>query len=356
MQELLKMKNEILKKIFEMSEYTNNNGIIGWIKREDYKGEYVYGEITGYFLSFCSYIYKNTKNSEKKRKIINIVKNNVAWLDKMVGNGMQTRYMFEGKIDWRNNALFAFDFAMIIRGLNDVSEFTDSKLTLDKYLNEFKKFLSKDKLIYAVISNSSQLLPNKWSTNFDIHLMKVAANLYGVKGWDNTISINIYKKLWNLYSKEFFKKDSHPIMYFFEGTLLLLNKQNLLINNQKDINDIVSKFKCLIVENKVLYNNPTQKEYIRSDVLAQVVRIGSLLYMYNHIPQESFEIIKTNLQFLLEHFYENGFICFYDKKVECNFYNIWCGMFTVQAIDFFSKAMQYGQDEEKASFMIGELF
>ena len=69
---------------------------------------------------------------------------------------MQTRYMFEGKIDWRNNALFAFDFAMIIRGLNDVSEFTDSKLTLDKYLNEFKKFYQKTNLYMLLF----QILPN----------------------------------------------------------------------------------------------------------------------------------------------------------------------------------------------------
>lgn len=356
MQELSKMKNEIVKKIFAMSEYTNNNGMIGWLKKEDCEGEYIYGEITGYFLSFCSYIYKSTQNSVEKKKIINIINNNVAWLDKIIENGLQTRYMFGGKKDWRNNALFAFDVAMIIRGLNDVSKFTNSKITLEKYLKEFKVFLSKDKLIYAVISNSSQVLPDKWSTNFDLHLMKVAANLYGVKGWDNTISINIYKKLWDIQSKEFLEKDCHPIMYFFEGALLLLKKQNILIKNQEDINDLVSKFKCLIKENMVLYNNPTQKEYIRSDVLAQVVRIGSLLYMYNQIPQEFFEIIKINLQFLLEHFYENGFICFYDKKVERNFYNTWCGMFTAQAIDFFCKAMEYGHDEEKANFMIGELF
>ena len=46
--------------------------------------------------------------------------------------------------------------------------------------------------------------------------MKVAANLYGVKGWDNTISINIYKNC-GIYIQRVFKKDSHPIMYFLKG-------------------------------------------------------------------------------------------------------------------------------------------
>lgn len=342
MKELLIKREMIKKRLFEMSDYTRHKGMVGWLKREDCLPEYIYGEITGYFLSFCVYLYDNTDNIIEKDKLKKIIKSHVQWLNICIDNDIQTRYMLSEKEEWRNEAQFSFDFGMIIRGLEDVKKIVPTQSVINKYLLKFSVFIDETKCLIPVFYKDEKKLPIKWSTSFDIHLMKVAANLYGISGWDNEISINIYNSLINLSFEDILKRDSHPIMYYMEGILLFNTKK--FERSKNALKKITKYYLKILQSDEVITNNFYRKQYIRSDVLAQAVRVGCILHILGEITEVEFGKVKSLLEYLLNQFYEEGYICYTERNDSPNFYNTWCEMFSYQAIDFFLKVCKYKEE------------
>lgn len=179
--ELQQINKQIKDKLFYMSSYTNHKGMIGWIRSDTKRADYIYGEITGYFLSFCAYVYNKSNDKNEQHLIKNIISSHIEWLDRSIDEGLKTRYTLSGYSDWRNNAIFSFDLSMIIRGLDDVKSIVPSSLVLIKYLKVLNKCVNTSNTITSVYQNEELELPQKWSTMPDIHLVKAAANMYGIE-------------------------------------------------------------------------------------------------------------------------------------------------------------------------------
>ncbi len=347
------LTNEIKSKLFSMSEYTKHQGMVGWLRSNTHKADYVYGEITGYFLSFCAYVYKREQNTTEKKRIENIIKNHVDWLNTTITTGLKTRYTLGTYEDWRNNALFAFDIAMIIRGLDDVKDIVSVSSVMAEYLEIVNKFISPSGILTSVYTSASEPLPQKWSTTFDVHLVKVAANLCGIPQWDNHCTEKTVDALKCIKFEELIKKDSHPIFYYLEG-LLLLSGKNFI--KDTSIIDYVTSIYIQLLAQGTISNNSTTKEYMRSDVLSQQIRIGSILYSYGKLTKSEYSAIEKLVDYLIDNFYDEGYICFFEKDTPNNYYNAWCAMFAYQALDLFLNSKEKMIESSNADFFYQSVY
>lgn len=93
-----------------------------------------------------------------------------------------------------------------------------------------------------------------------------------------------------------------------------------------------------ITEDGPFMDNPLHGTYLRSDVLAQLVRIGSLLKLGGCLGQEGMVYIKYILDYAIDAFVADGRVCFFEKERPDNFYNTWCAMFLCQAISLYQIA------------------
>ncbi len=353
MNKYLECRKSILEVLVEYSGITNHHGMVGWVESKTRLPEYIYGEITGYFLSFCAGVCAN--QPAMKERLLPIMTNHIEWLDSVIKDGFKTRYMLNGKKDWRNSAIFPFDVAMIIRGLQDVSSYLDVNATLELYKALFKLFMGKNKdTINPYISVDGTILTDKWSTRFDVHFMKIVANVLPALSSQSDISIyNLLNKkadeLYRYNMKYLLKTDSHPLMYYLEGILLLCECGNFdeikMKKYQKKAKEVYLNIIQLIGDD-LLLDNPTTGTYVRSDVLAQFVRIGVLLINNELLPAETMNYIKRILDYICDKHVVEGRVCFFDKNKDENFYNTWCAMFLYQALDYFLIATGISDDSE----------
>lgn len=342
MRKYVMAKEKILECLLDSSEITDHHGVIGTAKVENGLPEYVYGEITGYFLSFCSYVCR--RNPVYKEHLTPIMASHIAWLTQLVKNGFVTRCPINSKEDWRNSAIFAFDIAMIIRGLQDSATIVDSSEALKLYLEKFTLFIDyNNKTLKPVINVGKESLPDKWSTRKDIHYTKIVANVIPAFYERNKkIEFDILKNLLSQFDNydidNILNVDSHPLFYYLEGIALASKKDFLHSNSSISyIERISSIYKRLVqlTGGIGLLDNPINGSYKRSDVLAQYVRIGVLLQMSHKLNNQEKELIGIVLDCILEEFYLDGRILFFDKTQMRNNTNTWCAMFLYQAIDFY---------------------
>ncbi len=342
MKKYIEAKNSILEQLILLSGLTNHQGMIGTVNVDSSKPEYIYGEITGYFLSFCSYVCK--REPDLKETLTPIISSHISWLERIIKCGYVTRCLLEPCEDWRNSAIFPFDIAMIIRGLDDASTIVECDKLLQLYLELFGGFFDyNSETVLPYINISEGKLPQKWSTRIDVHFVKIAADTIPVlhkKGNDREaeIMIKMIKRFDNYGVDRLMDIDSHPLLYYLEGLALASDftflYKNFPANNFEKIHYVFKKL--LVISDDVgLLDNPKRGSYRRSDVLAQFVRIGLLLRMKNMLSDEELLSLKNILDDILERFYMDGNVLFFDKERGNNNINAWCAMFLYQAIDFY---------------------
>src|SRR5438552_10126214 len=89
--------------------------VAGWIGT-DGRADYVYPEITGYYLQWLAWM---TRRHGWQPHYVARAEAALAWLTQWLANDRPpTRiYVERPREDWRNNALFTFDLAMVLRGI-----------------------------------------------------------------------------------------------------------------------------------------------------------------------------------------------------------------------------------------------
>lgn len=355
MNKYVKIQNSIIRELLEFSKITNHYGMIGWIKSDNCLPEYIYGEITGYFLSFCCDVC--ACRPYMKDRLLPIMQSHVEWLKQRAEKGFVTRYMLNGQNDWRNCVIFPFDIAMIIRGLRDAREYVNTESVLNLYKTIFEDFINKKtgELSPYIYTTKSEI-PDKWSTRFDAHFMKIVANTLPeyTQVYDMSIAnilIEIEKKLFYFDDKKLLETDSHPLMYYLEGLILLSNLDSNDLKNTDVLERAVLIYKKIIenCKNGLLRDNLLTGTYHRSDVLAQFVRMGAILDIKGYLDEDEKNYVRCIFESIIDKFVENGKVCFFEKNNKQNYYNTWCAMFLYQAIEFFNISSDI---ETKSNFLI----
>ena len=326
----------ILDRIFEMSAMSHTGGMMGWVDATTKKHEYLYGEITGYYLSLLAYIYSHGNDIDKGLLTAEMRKQ-ITWLlnELNADNGLITRKYYETTDDWKNNAVFLFDVTMILRGINSVSNVCAIDVApeaLVQYKNLLERF-KKEESLEPFLLVKSGVMPVKWATRVDIHYLKIIAALTEIGGYEKVVAHYIDYFSNNISRQHLMDTPTHPLMYYFEGWLALKNKKLTSVKfDQLNFN----QFMEFLDENhnKTLTNRWSGDGEIRSDIVAQVIRIAAILFHCSMMSEADYIKYVNPLLSQLEKFYLLGYICFFRNTSEINHFNAWSAMFSYQALDF----------------------
>ena len=128
---------------------------------------YVYPEITGYYLHWLA-----EAHTDRARETLATAASNASdWTARQFEGGAlaKTRAYLDGHAtDWRNDAVFFFDFAMLLRGLCAAAEADLIALPRDllvRLMEELDKFAGANGEIRAArVLRGGAALPARWST------------------------------------------------------------------------------------------------------------------------------------------------------------------------------------------------
>jgi len=286
---------------------TDDEGVVYW-----------YGEIAGYYLAYLASL---TVESSKTPTFARHAARQVgSWLQlQWADTPGPTRLYKSANVDWRNDYVFAFDLAMILKGLASIQ-----RCGLDAgdgwQIAEFMKvnLIDERGSLCAIHNKQPGNQPDTWSTSIDGHQLKTAAALIG---WGKHFNDHTLCKLGHGLVKNLTRGNIHdwphlplhPRLYALEGLLLCkLAKPGSLAT--------------------VLHNilSTIDLETERTDVIAQLLRLA----LFAKIEKRPVDRAASHL---LKSINMDGSVAFRTNQAS-NERNTWCAIFTRQALQFYNEA------------------
>jgi len=361
-------KNWLLNSGIQNTSINNktNGGFNSWFDIKSKEYPFIYSEITGYGISTLLYLNK----IYREKKLVERAELAARWLINFSlheSGGVRTRYYFDNKIQkeyfFKNGFLYTFDSGMVLYGLVNLFKQTKKQIYL-KVAEKMADFLircqKKDGTFYAAYDFKNDEFidtQDKWSTQSGSFHSKLSLGLLDIF---SIIKDNSYKRSAEkiceavlkfqdksgrfVSFKKFPETHLHPHCYSAEGLLyagIKLNKKKFIksaanacewtLNNQLKNGGVP----CMFLNNLFI-------PYERSDILAQTLRLGAILF---HLGELRGSLISNKLDKL-----ENRLVTFQNldnvvKKQKGGFFygwdengnrlnhlNSWCTMFAIQAI------------------------
>jgi hypothetical protein len=351
-----------------------NGGFNAWYDPDNQSYSYIFSEITGYGLTFLSYLY----SLQAQKSLLDRAKKAAFWLMRQAthhSGGVKTRYYFQETDDISDfskkaRTLYVFDTGMALFGICHLYRILKEERYL-KYARQLAKFIlsmqKPDGSFYALLDlthNQKIDVPERWSTqsgSFHAKLSLGLLSLFELTGE------SLYKKAaieicdWSI---KFQKPDGrfvtfrdsggthlHPHCYSAEGLYFagrFLNRNDYLqaakratewaFSGQIKDGGIPSMF------DKSL----GWGEWKRTDVLSQALRLGILTLDKTHkgkLPKLVYRIL--DFQTKSKDKRANGGIKygFDEKGKRLDHLNSWCTMFAYQALTFYRNQMLGGQPQ-----------
>lgn len=354
-----------------------NGGFNSWYDITDKSYPFIYSEITGYAIT--TLLYLNKIRGEKilvKRAILA-----ANWLIKNAFHrcgGVKTRYYYDKSsaplsYSFEGEIIYIFDNGMVLFGLLNLFRETGGAKYLDaakKIANFLIKSQKQNGLFYATYNAQTNEFEDplqKWSTQSGSYHAKLALSLLG---FYDIVKKGVYKerakkicyralKFQNKNGRFITFRDSagthlHPHSYSAEGLLyagIKLNKERFIVsaakackwalNYQLDNGGLPSLF----IDGKFVFHE-------RSDVLAQILRLGMILCQLERLDEEYIVKLKKLKRRLCSFQYLGnknkdqigGFFYGFENN-RLNHLNSWCTMFALQAINMYE---EFFENEKKS--------
>lgn len=309
-----------------------NRGAVAGTVQADGQAHYVYGEITGYYLHWLA----SLPDSDEVQQPAALA---IAWL----GNYLQgselplTRiYLRDAMDDWRNEALFAFDMAMIAGGLartgsRQLLALPDTLLAdLQRWL---LRFLSAEGLRVCLPRISLIGLPQRWSTQGGPFTAKTTSRILLL---GNEVALDeklleacrVHLRHIALRAEQNELDMMHPTLYALEGCLL---------SPEADPERLAMWFDQIVALQHVDGSLPESlqtPQVRRTDIIAQALRIAILLANLLQQPGCYRTAINGFAAALVQRVRDDGSVGFSnDGKTEAN---VWGAMFAEQALRLYA--------------------
>jgi hypothetical protein len=366
-------------------------GFNSWYDLDNKNYFYAYSEVAGYAIS--TLLFLNSIDNKDLYLLRSILA--AEWLlDKAShkSGGLKTRYYFNREsapeqYDFSSGVIHSFDNGIALSGLIDLYNKTKEK----RYLNTAEKignFLvelmqKEDGSLYASYSHKDEKLKDegeKWSTQsgsyhakMSIGFLKLYKLLKNDKYKEATIklcnkSLDFQEENGRFisYKKE---KDTHihPHCYSLEGLLY----SGLYFNNEKYLESVTKGTKwALDIQMKnggipSMYVNNKIVEFERSDVLAQTLRLGTIMISLGFLDKNYEKNLAKLKDRLISFQYKSksndiksngGFLFGYDvdyrnnlNSSKKNHLNSWCTIFTLQSLIFYDDYLKgkFNFDKDK---------
>lgn len=302
----------------------------------DGRARYAYPEIAGYYLSWLAWLSASGSAPTQLNQAIAVT----TWLQRWIVSGHATRPCAAEVVDWRNRGLFAFDLAMLLRGL--------AAAKAQKLLADDSDVLSAQvcALLCRMLDNRGELspvlllegtLPQRWSTQSGAYQAKAGAALLLAARTITLPSVlvvaahQLLRRCASESAQVFHRESPHAALYALEGLsvgrslgILDCDVETHVINQLQHWREPLSSW---------LDPDRSAELEVRHDVLAQWLRLAKL-----HLPED--QLIDRSDRFLRAAIALNGALPFarepHDRGA-CT----WAAMFCDQALSECSVAAEH---------------
>ena len=295
------------------------------------QADYVYGEITGYYLHWLagSQLPADPRRGENARAAL-------AWCERHYGSGapVPTRIALTPMpADWRNDTEFCFDLAMLVGGLSAAAQaelIEPPRALLDTLMRKLNQFAAADRLL-PVAAASAAGLPDRWSTRSGPFLVKAAARILSAAAWVTLpapleSACRGHLRAFAPRVVDATADPLHPTLYFLEGTLALAPE------HADSAREVLQRLLVLIDANGSLPESLDTPAVRRSDIIAQALRVGLIL----ESPAASAALQLDALAAALVHRVRADGSISFQPVGEREQINVWCAMFAEQALSWYA--------------------
>jgi len=303
---------------------------------------YVYPEIAGYYLTWLAWRTARDHDADDAERACGVQR----WLAKWLAMpSLPTRVHFDGTSgDWRNQALFCFDLAMVLRGLAAAARtglLSPDPAVVDGVCRALSRLVASDGAFDACVPNGpGGPIPNRWSTRRGPFLTKAAAGILraaqvlDVPGELRVAAERTFAASLSLLAREP-HRETHPLLYAFEGVLGMPQHPRF----HDTLPSISAQFDMLLAYANHDSHLPetlcsaSGSGPARIDVVAQTLRVGYLLGA--HRPQQPPDRVGlARLRQSLSRHVRAGSGVAFARSASPAQANVWATMFADQALAF----------------------
>lgn len=350
----------ILDSRIQMDTGEQRGGVAGWLDR-DGRPEFVYPEITGYFLTAVAWLGSGAASSTPRRsQALEHGQRALDWMTSAVSDNSMppTRlYLAPGPRDWRNMATFSFDVAMAARGVSTFAAVSniDTSALLGRLSALARRICEGGHLMASHLrrEEGGPEPPARWSTRPGPHHLKAAAAFLRLfEGVDEDLArlcSNTMSHWTDVMVAQWPCRELHPLLYGIEGLLIWGSTREEGATSTAE--QLFKRLLSLQRPDGALPALIISGSGVRSDVLAQALRVGALLRLGGRLPGEAWERRLSLLaDALLRHVRPDGGLAFSRGQEVAN---AWCAMFAHQALTLYSRAFEGdGREPDEAAFLI----
>lgn len=294
---------------------------------------YVYGEITGYYLHWLASL-PDAGDVVSSRALAA-----ARWLERYLQSETipATRIYLEAAVDdWRNNALFAFDLAMIAGGLAraEARELLEPSPVLSKILlGWLQRFVEGGELKPCIMRNKTLALPSRWSTQGGSFTAKTASRilLLARQMPVDASLLDACRKILSTYAVTAGHNGLdmlHPTLYAIEGCLLA---------DAADYEKLAHWFDQIVAlqsPDGSLPESLETPEIRRTDIIAQALRVAVFLQRLTGTPARYQAANQKFAIALCARVRKDGSIGF--TAGSAGGANVWSAMFAEQALRLYA--------------------
>ncbi|MET9519202.1 hypothetical protein [Streptomyces sp. NPDC002994] len=347
----------LLQSGVQIEEGAQRGAVAGWLDREG-QPEFVYLEITGYYLNTMASLTSGAASSpDRAADALEHGRQALDWITRTLseqGVPPTRLYLSAGRSDWRNAGVFTFDLAMAARGVacfGDVARHGAWEKHAAGLCTIIESMCSGAAVLRSHDAVAGAPLPDRWSTQPGPHHLKAAAALLRMP--DGVLRTPLRRvchrtcEHWEAMLQEAWPcRELHPLLYGIEGLLIGA------LHTEDEALEVVERLYARLMGLQAVAGTlaeTTGGGIVRSDVLAQALRIGLLLRGRGYLQGDHWAGRLEGLTRALLGFVrpDGGVLFSGDQDIA----NVWCAMFTHQALLLHSRSA----DQAPLTAVVSEL-
>jgi hypothetical protein len=321
----------------QIEQGLHRGGVAGWLDAHG-EPEFLYPEIAGYYMTTSTWLASGAATTpERAADALERGQLAMDWIRRVVDNDDMppTRlYLSSERSDWRNSAVFSFDLCMVVRGIScfeSIVGSNDARDLVERLCTTIRRICSDMRLMrsHIVLSDGTEL-PRRWSTLPGPHHLKAAASVLKLpRDVVGDALAGVCRRTCDTWEARMHShwpcRELHALLYGFEG---------MLIDRPVPADSVEPTFERLLRLQAPDGTLPALMDAtdpeVRSDVLAQALRIGTWLRDGGVLDDDHWSRALEGLaSALLLHVQPDGAVLFSrDGRNK----NAWCAMFALQAL------------------------
>jgi hypothetical protein len=337
----------------------HRGGVVGWVDAEGH-AEYVYPEITGYYLQWLAWIATcDGVSTRLAHRAAMAQRWLAAWIQR--ADPPATRVYLNGHVDdWRNETRFVFDLAMVLRGIASATRtgLIDPDETLVRNTAaQLSQLIASDGMFDACHANpASASLPDRWSTRRGGFLAKAAAGVLTAsevlpvsarlqKAAAATMTASLDAAIGQPHD------EAHPALYAIEGALGLPDRRAVAPLLPGLTNQIDMLLTHAAAHDGWLPESRHMAGVGRLDVVAQALRAAVLLRARCVDWSPDPQALEKMRHLVVRYITPTGSLALAPRATSLQ-YSVWCAMFAEQALQVSGPAVPHSRLYDLEAYLV----